>query len=203
VLVELLKSIDDAAYYSLNHLTQQLKWLANVMRLGDSLGSYLAIGIVILLALVLCLLQTRFRAAQVTLAAFLLGVVIVETVRFLVPAHRPAVAAGSVDAAEMLRSFPANKVFLFTLAASLLLLAARGIVERKTVQAVLTLLVIVLVLWVAMSQLMLGLHFVMDVAAGLFGGLALTLLASRFIPASIPAPSARDGRPFASARAET
>ncbi len=37
-----------------------------------------------------------------------------------------------------------------------------------------------LIKWVAISELILDLHFVTDVAAGLFGGLALALFATRF-----------------------
>ena len=181
MLLELLKSVDDGTYYSLDHATRQFDSLANLMRLGDWLGSYVAVGILLLLTLILFILQARFRAAQLTLAASLVGVAIVEALRAILPAQRPAVASSSVDAAEMLCSFPSGKVFMFTLVAVLLLFAAWGVLHRAPARLLLTTTMVVLILWIAMSQLMLGLHFVTDVAAGLFGGLALALLAGRFL----------------------
>jgi undecaprenyl-diphosphatase len=182
VLVEFLKSVDDGAYYSLDHTARQIGRIEQAMRLGDSLGTYLGVAAVLLFALILLAVQRRWRAALGVLVAFVFGVALVETMRTLLPAPRPLVARRSVDAAEMMRSFPSSKVFLFTLAAVFLLFALWPISTRKSARALLTPGVVVLILWVAMSQLMLGLHFVTDVSAGLFGGIALALLASRFFP---------------------
>jgi membrane-associated phospholipid phosphatase len=180
MLVELFRSIDYGGYYFFRHLAGQNPQILPPFRAGDWLGSYFVVGFMFLVAVILLLVQARTRAAQVALGAFVLGVILVEILRNVVAAHRPPDAQDLVDADEMLRSFPAREVFTFTLAGVLLLFAAWGGVHKTTFRLLLTTAVVVLVLWVAMSQLVLGLHFVTDVMAGLAGGIALALLASRF-----------------------
>jgi membrane-associated phospholipid phosphatase len=183
MLVELFKSMDYGGYYFFRHLARQNPEILPAFRLGDWLGSYFVVGFMFLVAVILLLVQARTRAAQVSVGAFVLGVIFVEILRNVVAAHRPPDAQDLVDADEMLRSFPAREVFTVTLAGVLLLFAAWGSVRKTPLRLLLTAAVVVLLLWVAMSQLILGLHFVTDVMGGLAGGIGLGLLASRFFPA--------------------
>jgi membrane-associated phospholipid phosphatase len=187
VLLELLQSVDKGTYYSFSDAAQKHSLLATIAQIGHLLGSYIGIGLFALLTLILLLVQGRRRAAVATVFALAVGVAGVETLRSRVPAARPDAVAGSVSADEMQRSFPSSEVFSFTMVATLFLisawgalLSARGALAAGTIRWVLAGLVTVLILWVAMSELLLDLHFVTDVAAGLFGGLALALLAHRF-----------------------
>jgi membrane-associated phospholipid phosphatase len=183
MLVELFKSMDYGGYYFFRHLARQNPEILPPFRLGDWLGSYFVVGFVFLVAVILLLVQARTRAAQVALGAFVLGVIFVEILRNVVAAHRPPDAQDMVEADEMLRSFPAREVFTVTLAGVLLLFAAWGGLHTTTLRLLLTAAVVGLLLWVAMSQLILGLHFVTDVMGGVTGGIGLGLLASRFFPA--------------------
>jgi undecaprenyl-diphosphatase len=181
VLVNLLKDVDRGAYFSFSDTIQQNPPLAQLMQLGDLLGGYLSAGILVVLALALFLAQRRFRAASIALIAFLAGMLIIELIRHTLSAPRPADAQKLVDAEEMLRTFPAQKVFDIELAAILLVYATWAVLPGRTMRLLLTAIATLLVLWVAMSQLMLGLHFVTDVLAGLVGGLGLALAAGRLL----------------------
>ena len=180
MLVDLLKSIDYGGYYFFRHAVGEHPEIAPPMQLGQWLSSYPGVGITLLLAVIISLLQKRTRAAQISLAAFVLGVIFVEMLPNVVPANRPADAQLLVATDEMSRSFPAQRVFLFTMAGFLLLFAAWGSVKRAMARLLLSAGLVSLILWVALSPLVLGLHYVTDVMGGLFGGLALALLASRF-----------------------
>jgi membrane-associated phospholipid phosphatase len=189
MLVELFRSMDYGGYYFLRHLAGQNPQILPAFVLGDRLGSVLVVALTIVVAVILLARQGRNQTAQVALGAFALGVILVEILRNVVAAHRPPDAQDLVDADEMLRSFPAREVFTFTLAGVLLVFSAWGSLHKTTLRLLLTTAVVVLVLWVAMSQLVLGLHFVTDVMAGLAGGVALALLASRFFhPARLRLP---------------
>ncbi len=178
---ELLKSIDKGAYYAFSEEIKKSSLLVQLLQAGDWVGSYIGVVLVMALACALLLTQSRVRAAAVAAIAVALGALAVEGVHAAVPVPRPDNAANLVNATEMLHSFPAREVFTFTLAGTLLVFAAWGSLQSWPGRLTVTAVVIVLVLWVAMSQIMLVLHFVTDVAAGLFGGLALALLVTRLI----------------------
>jgi membrane-associated phospholipid phosphatase len=179
VLAELLKSIDMGAYYSFTEMTGESAFLAQMFTIGDWLGSYIGIGVAAMLAVGFLVLQQRLWAATLTVASIALAILAAESMRRILPAHRPANAVRLVATEEMVRSFPSREVLTFTLAASWLLFAGWMYLRRAAARAALLAVITVLILWVAMSQLMLGVHFVTDVAAGLFAGIALALLASR------------------------
>ncbi len=106
VLEDLLKSVDLGTYYSFHELAQNRKALHDAMQLGDWLGSYVGVGLLMLLTLTLLLVQGRIQPALVTVCAFIVGVAGVEMLRCAVPAQRPVVVAATVGDDEMLRSFP-------------------------------------------------------------------------------------------------
>jgi membrane-associated phospholipid phosphatase len=180
VLVELLRSIDKGAYYSFNDLVQKFATLRAFAQLGDLIGSYLGVGVLAILTLMLLLLQGRLRAVVVVLVVAAVGAASVEALRALIPAARPDAVAGAITSDELVRSFPSREVFSFTLVAALFLATAWVSLARSKTRWLLAGVVTIVILWVAISQLLLDLHFVSDVAAGLFGGLALALLAHRF-----------------------
>jgi membrane-associated phospholipid phosphatase len=180
VLADLLKSIDLGTYYSFNEAINRFPALHDLMHVGNWIGSYIGVGVLTGAAIIVLLVQGRTRGAVIVLGALIVAALGVELLRLSVPANRPDVAAALVGEDEMLRSFPAREVLTFTLATTLLLVAIWPSLYHWMARPILTADLVILVLWVAMSQLMLGLHFVTDVAAGLFGGLALGLLAGRF-----------------------
>jgi membrane-associated phospholipid phosphatase len=179
MLVDLLKTMDFGGYYFFDFAATHHPWLAEVMLPARWVGSY-GVGIVFALGVSCLLIQRRLPAVLISIGALTAGVLGVEMLRYAIAADRPANAQKLVDADEMLRSFPAREVFAFTLAATLLLVAAWTLLPNTALRLVLTAGIVALVLWVALSQLVLGLNYVSDVMAGLAGGLALTMLASRF-----------------------
>ena len=148
---------------------------------------------ILLLVVVVFLVRGRTRSAQVSLAALVIGLILVETMRHTVGARRPGNAETFLAPEEMTRSFPARSVLLFTLAGVLLIFAAWGALSSTWMRLMVTVVMVVVVLGVALSQLMLQLHFVTDVVGGLFGGLTLALLASRFFEERRDAGSTRPG----------
>jgi len=180
MLVDLFKEVDAGGYEAFQHLTKQQPELLTPMQLGTWISGYIGVGCLLLLAVVVFVVRGRTRSAQVSLAAFVIGLILVETMRHTVGARRPGNAETFLAPEEMTRSFPARGVFLFTLAGVLFIFAAWGALASTWTRLLVAVVVVVLVLGVALSQLMLQLHFVTDVVGGLFGGLALALLASRF-----------------------
>jgi hypothetical protein len=184
MLVNLLQGMDNGGYYFFRHKAQHYPDLVPVMQVGDAVGSLVLIVVLAVLAVLLFLARGQARAAGVSAAFFVLGVVLVEAVRHLLPGRRPEDAQNYLDAEEMLHGFPARSVFLFTVAGILFLYAIGPALTGRLQRGLMTACVVVLVLWVCMSQLFLGLQFVTDVMAGLAGGVALGLLAGRFLPPS-------------------
>ncbi len=182
MLVEFLKSVDYGGYYFFRHLIQQVPELVAPMQLGGDLGSAIPVFAVVILAVLIFARQRRFRAAQASLIGFALAAAFVGLVSYLVAARRPEDAQDVVGAAGMASSFPASSVFLFTYAGTHLIMAAWGANRPARLRLLAAGTIGVLVLWVAISPLALGLHFVTDVIGGLTGGLACALLASRFFP---------------------
>ena len=177
MLRELLPSIDNGAYYAFSeafHGTPELLQLLRVIIWGGSL-------LMVTTACILLLTHGRARAVAPATATFVIGVVAVLAVQYLLPIRRPDNAARMIVGTPVLHSFPAGDVFAFTLAGVLLIAAAWTSLHRRLPRLLLALVAILLILGVALSQIMLGLHYVTDVAAGLFGGLALGLLVSRMI----------------------
>jgi undecaprenyl-diphosphatase len=190
MFVDLFRNLDNGAYNFFDFQSKNVPALVAGMQVGDWVSGIFVPAILVLAAAGIFLTRHRNVAALLSLAAFLLGVIFVEILPMLVAAHRPEGTQYRLDAAEMLRSFPARGVFLVTLAAVLVAFAAADVVRRPAPRILIFAGLLVLTVWVAMSQLMLRLHFVTDVMAGLAGGLALGLLATRFFPATNPAPAA-------------
>ncbi len=179
MISELLKSIDKGAYYAFSEMMKETPALAQIMQAGEWVGSYVGAVLLAVLACVLLFAQARYRAAALAALAFGIGALGVEAMQSALPTPRPDNAANRVASSEMQRSFPAREAFTFTLAGALLVYAAWGLMQGWRTRMAIVAAVVVLVLWVAMSEIMLVLHFVTDVAAGLFGGLALALLVMR------------------------
>jgi hypothetical protein len=189
VVSEFLKSVDKGAYYAfseaVNGATRQPPHVVQLLDAGTWVGSYCGVLLLLALACMLLLAQGRARAMLFTLAAFIIAAAAVEAMRSVLTVHRPENAARMIDGSQMQHSFPASEVFAFTLAAAMFLYAAWGFLHGWVARIAVSIVVVVLVLWVAMSELFLVLHFVTDVAAGLFGGLAVALLISRLLASSV------------------
>jgi membrane-associated phospholipid phosphatase len=198
MLVNVLQGMDNGGYYFFRHKAQHYPDLVPVMQVGNVLGGTVFIVVLAVLAVLLFMSRRQGRAAVVTAAGLLAGVVLADVVSSLVSARRPEDAQNLVDADQMFNSFPARSVFLFTLAGILFLYAIGPSLTGRLHRALMTACVVVLILWVCMSQLFLGLHFVTDVMAGLAGGVALGLLCGRLMPRARPDPDrAGPGGPLA------
>jgi undecaprenyl-diphosphatase len=175
-----LKSIDYGGYYFFRHKAQHFDELVPVMQAGDFLGGYLALAALLVLAAVILLARGKPRSALFVLIFCTLAAAAVEAQRRFMASKRPDDARNLVSLEEMTRSFPAAGVLLLTLVCVVLLAAAWDSLDGRILRLAATVGVVLLVLWLAVSELFLGLHFVSDVVAGLAGGTALGLLCSRF-----------------------
>jgi membrane-associated phospholipid phosphatase len=195
VVSDFLKSIDKGAYYAfseaVNGATGEPQDVVQLLESGTWVGSYYGAVLLLALACILLLAQRRARAMLFTVAAIVIAAAGVEVMRIAVPIHRPENAARILSGSEMQHSFPASEVFAFTLAGAIFLYAALGSLRGRAARIGVSTVVAVLVLWVAMSELLLVLHFVTDVAAGLFGGLAVALLITRVTPRLDSSPAGR------------
>lgn len=177
MVVHLLQSIDKGAYYAFSEMLHGTPEFRLPLQTVEWAGALLMAAI----ACVLLFTQGCARAAALVAAAFFVGAVGVAALQHLLAIPRPENAARMVGATDMLHGFPAGEVFAFTLAGTLLVYAVWRSQLQWFLRLALVIGVIALILGLAMSQIMLVLHFVTDVAAGLFGGLALALLVTRLV----------------------
>jgi undecaprenyl-diphosphatase len=167
-----------------------------VMEVVNQVAGYDATAMALaLVAAVILMARGRGRAGILTLAVAGLGYFAVTMMQGAIARERPPDARNLVSADEMLHSFPARNVFLFTLAIALLMFALWDITPGRLLRGVLVVVSTGLVVLLCLSQFYLGLHFVTDVVAGLVGGLLLALLARSLSPPPATSPGSAAGPP--------
>jgi membrane-associated phospholipid phosphatase len=169
-----MRSVDWGAYYFFDFLAQQHPRIVPVMQVLNQLAGYAAAAILICATTALFAVRRQLWAAVMTLASYALTLALVEATRLLVARPRPDEAEALVGPEDMLGSYPARGIFLFTMALLSLTFAWWPAKRRRRV--LLSLLVALLLIGTSLSQLVLRLHFVTDVVGGLFGGTACALL---------------------------
>ena len=175
--MELFKGMDWGAYYAFRYEANRLPSLTELMEAGNWLGTYLAVAILLVAALILAPQPGRRRMAFVVVVTFLVGCLLVEGVNAATQRPRPADAENVVGAEAMFSSFPARAVFLAAFAWLMLAQALERRCHGKGMRAAVYGIAILGMVFVCISQLWFGLHWVTDVLAGLAGGVGLGLIA--------------------------
>jgi len=175
-----LPGLDYGTYYFFSHQFKPDSLLFSLFQSLRFLGNYWMVGGVALAAVLVALKARRFRLAISIAAFFVVAVGIGEGLNLATQRPRPNEARHLIAAQNMASSFPSRSVLMSTYSWLALALALESTTIRKRLRYGLSALAVVAVLVVCMTQLVLTLHFLTDVLAGLAGGAALALLAKHF-----------------------
>lgn len=162
-----------------------------IMEAGDLVGSLPVQLVVAFLTLTLLLLKRKVGSAFVVLMITAAAFGLFEGLHFLVPSSRPPIDPQStLLTADDHRSFPAAPVLLSFVTLLNLDMALADWLSLRRRRVTLGVLLMV-ALWVTLSQLVLGLHFLNDVIAGMTAGIGLALICRALaLPRTVPAPEA-------------
>ena len=174
--MDLFNGMDWGAYNSFRYAANRLPELTEGMRWGSGLGSYTAVGVVLVLGVVFSPQAAHMRMAGAVIVTSLLGYVIIKGATSLTQRPRPADAENILGAGAAYTSFPSRGVFLAAFAWLMLALAFEGRLKNRAARVGVYALAAAAIVVVCVSQLWLGLHWVTDVLAGLAGGVGLALL---------------------------
>lgn len=145
--------------------------LVDLMRVLTYLGSVAVLGPVALVAGMLLVLRGYPRAAAFVFAAFLAGELVSQGVKQLVERQRP-----ELDEPFVLLStyaFPSGHAMAATTTWGALAVVAWALWPHRRPRTLAVATTCALVVVVAASRVVLGVHFVLDVLAGIAGGIAL------------------------------
>jgi undecaprenyl-diphosphatase len=173
----LFEGLDWGTYYFFRFQANRAPALHDLMRVGDWLGSYLGAALILVAAVAITPHPGKWRMALVIVPAFLFAPLLVEGAKRATRRPRPPDAQNILGAIETSPSFPSRAVFLSAFAWIML---SSGL-ERRTPRTGYGLAIRAAaglgIVFVCVSELWLGLHFVTDVLAGLAGGVGLGLSA--------------------------
>ena len=196
--MDAIDALDWGVYSHFDFENQRAPGLFPVMQIGYYVSGYVGVGLILLAAVVLFLVQGKRRSALVAIAISFAAVGLIEAVRWLVPRRRPENAVKTLGPDDMLGSYPAASVFLFMLAMILLGFAVWGLTQRALWRGLYVLFAALLTVWVCMSQFFLALHFLTDILGALVGATLIGWIAHRFLEQSTqPVSSAQSALPVA------
>src|SRR5262245_25767921 len=178
--MEVLRRLDYGTYAFFSH---QFKPETAAFKLCEPLtflGTFWVVTAVAAAAMVISLASKRFRSAVAISVCFLAAVGLTEGLNLRTERSRPSDSQRHVSREDFGKSFPAREVLLSTYSWLALVVALWPVASRKLVGVGFFSLSLVAILAVCMVQLILSLHFLTDVLAGLAGGAALALLAKHF-----------------------
>jgi undecaprenyl-diphosphatase len=196
--MDLFEGLDWGTYYFFRFQANSAPHLQGLMQIGDLIGSYLGAVVLLPLAVAATRQSGRWRMALVVVAAFFFGGMLVEGTKVATQRPRPLDAQNILGTPEMSSSFPSRAVFLAAFAWLILAAALERRTTRKSFRIAIYLAAAPGIVFVCVSELWLGLHFVTDVLAGLAGGIGLALVArwAALEPASFnPEPTATADAP--------
>jgi undecaprenyl-diphosphatase len=180
-LFDKIKGIDAGTYYFFDFVGKQYRDILPVMELANSLAGYVGSVVLLVLAVIVFVVRGRKSLGVVSLIVFAIAAAGGEGLRHLIARRRPDDAQDMLGAANMIGSYPAVGVLLFTLAL-ILLTVALTIGAPRLRRVLLSVLAALIIVLVCLSQFFLRLHFMTDVVAGLMGGSACALLTWLLVP---------------------
>ena len=170
--MDAIEALDYGVYAHFAHMSKQPPDLTQFMQPAAYLSSYVAITILMLIAIALFLRRGKRQPALVTALTFLGAVILIQVVRVIVPRPGPTGAVGS---------YPSAGVFLFTLSAMLLSKAIWQLAERGWQRAAIVTAAVVLTVWVCFGELFLSTRWLTDILGGLAGATLLGWAAIRLM----------------------
>jgi membrane-associated phospholipid phosphatase len=192
--MEGIEALDWGTYSFFDFQNQKNPAILPLMWTGYQASGYVGAGILLLVAVLLFLVQGKYRSALVSLLSSAFAVGLIEAVRWLVPRRRPDKAENWVGADGMLGSYPSAAVFLTMLALILIGFAVWGLTKRIWLRVAYIVVAALLTAWVCLSQMFLALHFLTDILGGLAGAALVGWIAYQFLDrppatAATPAPA--------------
>ena len=188
--MDAIESLDVGVYSHFSLQRARYPELLPIMQMAYYLSDYLSIGVLFSLAALLFLLQGKRRSAQVTAISLAAALVLLFSVRFLVPRRRPDDAQNWLGPEHMLGSYPSAGVFLFLLAMIMLGFAIWNL-ARPWLRGLYILTATALTVWVCMSQLLLALHYLTDILGAMAAATFIGWVASRFLDGKAREPEQR------------
>lgn len=179
--MDAIEALDWGAYADFSFKSEKYPVIVPVMSTGVSLGNYVVIAILLIIALALYLAKKKYRSAIVALICFALSIGLIALVRFLVPRRRPENAERWLGPDAMQGSYPAASVFLFMLAMILIGFALWNWTENRLYRGSFVIVATLWTVWVCMSQMFLGLHFLTDILGAIVGATLMSWLAFKFM----------------------
>jgi undecaprenyl-diphosphatase len=175
--MRLFRGLDHGTYNFFQFSTRSVvPWLQDLARPLVFLGSYWFVTGIVLAAAFFALRKAKQRAALVILVVYLAGIAMTAGLNLATQRQRPHDAVDTLGPDSMVASFPAGPVLLSTFAWLVLGMALEGWASRKRTLLGIYGLVAVMIALVCLLQLVLSLHYLTDILAGLAGGGALALV---------------------------
>jgi membrane-associated phospholipid phosphatase len=147
------------------------EWLVDAMRVVTHLGGAWVLVPLALLAVVLLVRRGRPRAALLVAAALALSQLLVQTLKFAIRRDRPELDDPFVVLTTY--SFPSGHAFSTTATYGALALVLACKTADRARRIALYVAAAATVIVVAASRVILGVHYLLDVVAGIAGGIAL------------------------------
>ena len=146
-------------------------WLVDALRVLTYAGSAIVLGVVALVAATVLARRGRSRDAAFVIAASVAGLLVTQILKAAIRRARPELDAPLVQLATY--SFPSGHVLAATATYGALAIVLYPWIRSRSGRIRVTVAVAALILLVAASRVVLGVHYLLDVTAGVVGGIAL------------------------------
>ncbi|HZZ78713.1 MAG TPA: hypothetical protein VFE62_09355 [Gemmataceae bacterium] len=184
--MDAIEALDEGAYAHFDHQITNFPEITNFMAPAYYYSNSIGIAVLFAIVMLLFFVQGRSRGAFVALVSFASAIVLIQTLRVLVPRPHPANADRWLGADAQTGTYPSAPVFLFTLCLILLGFALKEYADRTWMRFVFVVISAALVGWVCMAGFYLALHYVTDVIGALAGAALIGWITSRFIDSEAP-----------------
>ena len=189
--MDAIEALDDGAAAHFGYQAGRYPDILPFMRPAYYLGSYVGIGVLLAIIVLLFLVQGKRRSALVAFLSVASAFALIEVIRLVVPRARPLTTDQLLGPIDRLGSYPSSSVFLFTLCMVLLAFALWHWMRRPWQRGAYVLIAALLTAWICMAGFFLSLHYVTDLIGGLAGAALFSWIASRLMDPSL---SASEGR---------
>jgi membrane-associated phospholipid phosphatase len=181
-----VEGVDWGAYSSFHSLRPRMPELTTAMQVVSSLGSYVALGVVLLAAATWLVMRQRVRTALLLVAVVVAAAALVELLKLAIRRDRPPDWDGSTGTPF---SFPSAAAFVSVVLYGALAWVVLLRITSWKARSLLLAGALIIVLAIGASQLYLGAQLLSDVLAGWAGGLALLLAWSNLVQERLAFPS--------------
>jgi membrane-associated phospholipid phosphatase len=187
--MDAIEALDDGANAHFTWQKREMPGVVPYMQVAYYISSYVGIGVLALLVIVILLWQRRRWAALATAMGFAAAIGVILALQQLVPRARPQLAVEFQPDVQT-ASYPSASVFLFMLGVVLLCCVLWDKVPSLRMRGVLIGVLAFFVVWVCLSQFFLAQHFVSDVIGAFAGAILIGWFTCKAIQADRPAANA-------------